>query len=104
MGENLDATFAASLEAENFSRCGGCTLEAIQQVFKKEHLSPTYYNPKDALVNKHPRMKVAIRTYAEKMREAGFDYNHPDDVETDIKNRLYAIIGEGHAAGRQTIA
>ena len=29
------------------------------------------------------------------MREGGFDYNHPDEVETDIRERLYAITGGG---------
>ena len=29
------------------------------------------------------------------MRKAGFDYNHPDDVEPDIQQRLYAITGGG---------
>lgn len=95
LGNNLGATFAVSLEAENFSRCGGCTLEAIKKVFKPDELKPTYYNPKDALVNKDPRMKAALRKYSEKMREAGFDYNHPDDVEGDIQKRLDAILGGG---------
>ena len=27
------------------------------------------------------------------MREAGFDYNHPDEVEADILKRLNAITG-----------
>ena len=49
LGENSDATFAVGLELENFSRCGGCTLKAIEQVFKPEQLKGTYYNPKDAL-------------------------------------------------------
>lgn len=92
LGKNLDATFAMSLEAENFSRCGGCTLEAIKEVFKPEQLSVTYYNPKDALVNKDPRMKAALRTYSEKMRAAGFSYNHPDEVETDVRKRLDEIL------------
>jgi len=95
LGNNVGATFAVSLEGENFSRCGGCTLEAIKKVFKPEQLKSAYYNPKDALINKDPRMKAALRTYSEKMRAAGFDYNHPDDVETDIIKRLDAILGGG---------
>jgi hypothetical protein len=95
LGNNVDATFAVALEAENFSRCGGCTLEAIKQVFKPEQLRATYYNPKDALINKDPRMRAALRTYSEKMRAAGFDYNHPDEVEADISKRLNAIVGGG---------
>jgi hypothetical protein len=93
LGENTDATFAVALEIENFSRCGGCTLKAIEQVFKPEQLKATYYNPKDAMINRDPRMRAALRTYAEEMRKGGFDYNHPDEVETDIRERLYAITG-----------
>jgi hypothetical protein len=92
-GENTDATLAVGLEIENFARCGGCTLEAIKQVFEPEQLKATYYNPKDAMINNDPRMKAALRKFADKMREAGFDYNHPDDVETDIRNRLAEITG-----------
>jgi len=91
-GENTDATFAVSLENENFSRCGGCTLEAVKQVFKPDQLTSTYYNPKDAIINKDPRMKAALRKYSEKMREAGFDYTHPDQVQLDIEKRLDGIL------------
>ena len=92
-GDNTDATFAVALETENFSRCGGCTREAIEQVFEPENLKATYYNPKDALINKDPRMKAALRKYAAQMRKAGFEYHHPDDVETDIREWLAAITG-----------
>jgi hypothetical protein len=95
LGENTDATFAVALEIENFSRCGGCTLKAVQQVFKPEHLKATYYNPLDALIRKDPRMREAVRLYAQKMQEAGFDYTHPDEVEPDIRERLYAITDGG---------
>ncbi|MGH8642997.1 MAG: hypothetical protein ACREX4_00500 [Gammaproteobacteria bacterium] len=95
LGENTDASFAVGLEIENFSRCGGCTLTAIEQVFTPDQLKATYYNPKDALINKDPRMRAALRKYADEMRKAGFDYDHPDEVETDIRDRLYAITGGG---------
>lgn len=93
LGENTDATLAVALEIENFARCGGCTLKAIEQVFEPEELKPTYYNPKDAMINGDPRMKAALREFSAAMREAGFDYSHPDDVETDIRNRLAEITG-----------
>ncbi len=60
-GENTDATLAVGLETENFSRTGGCTRKAIEQVFEPEQLKATYYNPKDALINKDRRMKAALR-------------------------------------------
>jgi len=94
-GENTDATFAVGLETENFSRTGGCTRKAIEQIFAPEQLKATYYNPKDALINKDPRMKAALRKYVAEMRKAGFDYSHPDEVEPDIRNRLAALTKNG---------
>ena len=94
-GENTDASFAVGLEIEDFSRCGGCTRKAIEQVFKPDQLKPDYYNPKDALINKHPQMKAALRVYASEMHDAGYDYNHPDDVEADVRKRLNAITAGG---------
>jgi len=90
-GEHPDATFAVSIEMENFSRTGGCTRKAIEQVFTPEQLSATYYNPKDALINQDPRMVAALEKYSECVRAAGFDYSHPDDIEPDIRKRLDAI-------------
>jgi hypothetical protein len=94
-GDNIGETFAVGLEKENFSRTGGCTRKAIEQVFEPEQLKTTYYNPKDALVNKDPRMQAALRYYSREMRKDGFQYNHPDEVEPDIRERLAAITNGG---------
>lgn len=93
LGENIDATFAVSLEAENFARTGGCTRTAIEQVFSPEQLTVTYLNPLDALIEQDPRMAAALADFAECVRDEGFDYSHPEEIENDIKNRLYAITG-----------
>lgn len=92
-GENPDATFAVTLEAEDFSRTDGCTRAAIEQVFSPEQLKVTYYNPLDGLVNQDPRMIAALAEFSDCMRAAGFTYSHPDEIEVDIKKRLYAITG-----------
>jgi hypothetical protein len=94
-GQNTDATFAVGLEQENFSRTDGCTRKGIEHVFSPGQLSASYYNPKDALINKDPRMKAALRTYSLEMRREGFDYAHPDDVEADIRRRLDALTRSG---------
>ena len=94
-GENIGETFAVGIEKENFARTGGCTRKAIEQVFEPEQLKATYYNPKDALVNKDPRMQAALRYYGREMRKAGYEYNHPDEVESDIRDRLAAITNGG---------
>lgn len=92
-GENTEATFAVGLEIENFSQTGGCTRKAIEQVFSPEQLKVTYYNPLDAMINEDSRMTGALKEFSDEMRKAGFDYGHPDDVEPDIRKRLYAITG-----------
>jgi hypothetical protein len=92
-GENTSATLAVAIESENLNRSGGCTRQAIEKVFSPEQLKTSYINPKDAMIYKDPRMKAATRDYAAGMRRAGFDYDHPDQVETDIQQRLDAITG-----------
>jgi hypothetical protein len=94
-GEHSDTTFAIALDAEDFSRCGGCTREAVEQVFAPEQLKASYYNPKDALIARDPRMRAALRQYAAKMREAGFDSDDPNTVEEEIRQRLDAITEGG---------
>ena len=95
LGENTGTTFAVSLELENFALTGGCTRKAVAQAFKAAEMSASYYNPKDDLINKDPRMKAAVRKYVAEMRKAGFDYAHPDDVEHDIRRRLNALTQGG---------
>ncbi len=94
-GENTGATFVIGLESENFSMSGGCTRKGIEKVFPAEHIKSTFYNPKDVIVNKHPKMKAALSFYAREMNKAGFKYNHPDEVEPDIRQRLSALSNGG---------
>jgi hypothetical protein len=90
-GENSESSFAIALESENLSQTGGCTRTAIEQVFQPEQLKTSYYNPQNAFINNDPRMKAALRKFASEMKRSGFDYNHPDDVEPDIRTRLAAL-------------
>jgi hypothetical protein len=91
-GEDTHATFAFTLEDEDFSETGGCTRAAIEQVFTPEQMEASFYNPGDALVEQDPRVIAAIADWAACMREEGFDYNSPEEVEGDIEDRLDAIL------------
>lgn len=88
LGEDTNATFAVAIEIEDFTRIGGCTKTAVEQVFEPEQLTATYYNPKDALIEQDPRMVEAIAKFSQCMRDAGFDYNHESEIEPDLRNRL----------------
>jgi hypothetical protein len=90
-GENPDATLAVALEIEDFSRTGGCTRTAIEQVFSEEELSATYMNPRDALIEQDPRMEAALADFVDCIRAEGFDYNHPIEIERDFRSRLDEI-------------
>ena len=92
-GEQTDATFAVALEIEDFSRTGGCTRQAIEQVFTPEQIAAGYYNPLDAMIREDPRMAAAITEFTECVNAAGFDYAHPDDIEPDFRKRLDEITG-----------
>ena len=96
-GENQDATFAFGMESEDFSRTGGCTRSAIEQVFAPEELAATYFNPADALVLLDPRAQAAMQEFAACMSEAGFAYGHPDDVDFDLQLRYDTLVrGRDH--------
>lgn len=90
-GEHTDATFAVGLETEDFSRTGGCTRTAVEQVFSSEQLSTTFLNPKDALIEQDPRMVAALAEFAECLRAAGFDYTYEREVEPALRRRVDEI-------------
>lgn len=92
-GENTDATLAFGLESEDFSRTGGCTKEAISQVFEPHELAATYFNPADALILVDPRAQEALDAFAACMSDAGFAYRHPDDVDIDLQLRYDTLVG-----------
>jgi hypothetical protein len=93
LGRDTDAVFANTLEAEDFSRTGGCTRKAVKQEFTKKELSESYINPGDQKVQQDPRMKAALKKYATCMSNGGFEYTSPDDIEPDLQTQLDAITG-----------
>ena len=93
LGENIDATFAVTVEAEDFSRTGGCTRNAVKQVFTPAELATSYRNPRDVNYGQDSRMIAALQQYAECVRAAGYNYSRPDEIEPDIERRFKEITG-----------
>lgn len=104
LGAGTNVTFAIAMEQENFSAVGGCTRDAVAQVFRPEQLTASYYNPADAAVNNDPRMRAALREFARQMKDGGFDYNHPDEIEPAIRARLAALTNGGTLQNTQMSA
>ncbi len=96
LGDDAQATFLITLEHEDFSPTGGCTRAAVEQVFTPDQLSPTYFNPFDALIEQDPRMVAARERWATCMREAGHDFANQDSVDVDLAERLAAITEGAH--------
>lgn len=91
LGEDHEAVFAYALEAEDFSGTGGCTRHAVEQQFTPEEVLKSYFNPRDALILRDPRVVEAVSNFAACMQDAGYEYRHPDEVEEDLPDRLDAI-------------
>ncbi|MDN5853038.1 MAG: hypothetical protein L0K86_09360 [Actinomycetia bacterium] len=91
-GEGRDSDFAFTLDEEDFSATGGCTREAVSQVFAPEQLTGTYVNPKDALVAQDPRITAAEDAWTSCMQAAGYNYKGDQGVIIeDFQQRLDAL-------------
>lgn len=90
-GDHPDWNHIRALEEEDFSATGGCTRSAAEQTYALDELSGTYVNPSDTLIEQDPRMIAAIAAWSDCMREEGFEYDTPDQVENDLRDRLDAI-------------
>jgi hypothetical protein len=93
-GPAPDSDFALALDDEDFSSTGGCTREAVSQVFTPEQLEGTYVNPKDVLVEQDPRIIEAQNKWTQCMQDKGYTYKDDQDpIIEDIQQRLDALLG-----------
>jgi hypothetical protein len=93
-GENPGATFVVGLDEETFSQTGGCTRTAVEQVFSADELGASFVNyqdDQDAQILADPRVIGAYTNWANCMREAGYTYKDPLDIEADLPERLTSI-------------
>ena len=92
-GDNPNNTFVYMLENEDVEGAGGCTKTAIEQVFTAEQLNPNFLNPFDALVYQDPRYIDAVAKWSDCMRDAGYDFESPEDGEDQIIERFDTLVG-----------
>lgn len=94
LGGTGGTSLARALEDEDFSATAGCTSVAVEDLFAPEELGGTYVNPGDAQLEQDGRMVDAIAAWSACLRDAGFDYEHPDDVTDELAERYAAVVGE----------
>jgi hypothetical protein len=99
LGPAPDSDFAFALDDEDFSATGGCTREAVSQVFTPEQLEGTYVNPKDVLVAQDPRIIEAQNKWTACMQDKGYNYKDDQDpIIEDIQQRFDALVGKDDPA------
>ena len=91
LGEDREATFAQSVEAEDFSKTGGCTRQAVEQVVHAAGADAGLHQPGRRGDHEDPRVVEATGKWSDCMRQKGYDYANPDDVEQDLHDRLDAL-------------
>lgn len=92
-GDDPRADFVFALDEEDFSRTGGCTREAVKQVFTPEQLAGTYVNPKDVLVDSDPRIVKATENWSKCMHERGYEYEEDqDEIIEEYEERLDKLL------------
>lgn len=92
-GENPDADFVFTLDEEDFSDTGGCTREAVSQVFTPAQLKGTYVNPKDVVIDADPRIIEAHQRWSECMHDAGYEYEYDqDEIIEEYQDRLDELL------------
>ena len=63
-------------------------------MYTPAQLSDTYSNPIDKQIAADPRIVAAREKWASCMRDGGYDYGHPDDIEGELRQQL-ATVTEG---------
>ena len=94
-GPKKDANFAFAFDEEDFDETGGCTREAVSQVFTPEQLTGAYTNPKDVLLDQDPRIREAKDKWTTCMQDQGYPYKEDqDEIIEDFKKRFENLVGD----------
>jgi hypothetical protein len=101
-GDDPTATFTEALDTGDYSRLGGCTKTATDQVFGGADVLQSLSSKLDELDQKiraDARMVKAVRDWSDCMRQAGFDgLSEQEQVDSVLKKKLEAIVGPPDAA------
>jgi hypothetical protein len=91
-GQDPKQDFVWAFDEEDFSKTGGCTREAVAQVFTPAQLRGSYVNPKDVLVESDPRIVKAERQWRGCMHRKGYDYGDQDEIIAEYEERLDTLL------------
>jgi hypothetical protein len=95
-GENTGATFSEAVDSGHFDRLGGCTLKATEAVFGGAQVLTQLQGKLDELddrILEDRRMIKALERWSSCMAEAGYRYEDPDEIDSDLFRRTEKIVG-----------
>jgi hypothetical protein len=95
-GENRGATFSEAVDSGDFTKLGGCTRKATEQVFGGARLLTRLQGKLDQLderILEDQRMVRALERWTSCMAKKGYRYEDPDDIDEELLNRMEKIVG-----------
>jgi hypothetical protein len=95
-GDEAGATFQAAVDSGDFTKLGGCTRRATSAVFGGAQVLTQLQSKLDQLderILEDQRMVRAVESWSTCMADAGYRYEDPDDIDTDITKRAEKIVG-----------
>jgi hypothetical protein len=95
-GENSGSTFTAAVDSGDFTKLGGCTRDATEEVFGGARVLTKVQGKLDQLeerILQDQRMVRAIERWSKCMADAGYDYEDPEAIDSDMFERMESIVG-----------
>jgi hypothetical protein len=95
-GENAGATFQAAVDSGDFTKLGGCTRKATETVFGGAQVLTQLQGKLDQLderILEDQRMVRALERWTACMADAGYRYEDPDEIDSDLTKRMEKIVG-----------
>jgi hypothetical protein len=95
-GENAGATFQAAVDSGDFTKLGGCTRKATEAVFGGAQVLTQLQGKLDQLderILEDQRMVRALERWTACMADAGYRYEDPDEIDSDLTKRMEKIVG-----------
>jgi hypothetical protein len=95
-GENPGATFQAAVDSGDFTKLGGCTRKATESVFGGAQVLTQLQGKLDELderILEDQRMVRAVERWTSCMAAAGYRYDDPDAIDSDLTKRMEKIVG-----------
>ncbi|TMM02732.1 MAG: hypothetical protein E6G10_09230 [Actinobacteria bacterium] len=95
-GDNPGGTFTAAVDTGDFTKLGGCTLKGTEQVFGGAQVLSQLSSKLDQLeerIFQDQRLVRAVEKWSSCMSKAGYQYEEPEAIDSDLFKRTEQIVG-----------